>query len=284
MGYYLIYPLLYLLSLLPFRVLYVLSDGLHFFIFRLVQYRRSVVIENLTRAFPDKRPAEIKVIQRRFQRYFCDLLVETVKLLSISAKSLRRRVTFEGTTYLEECLREGQSVILTMGHQGNWEMIGAGFAQHPWHPLYIIYRPIKNRAMDRLMIGLRTRLGNRLYTMKGTLRGMLSNRHEVTATAFLIDQAPAPDHAYWTQFMHQDTPVFRGTERISKKLEYPVMYLSITRRGRQGYVAHFRTITQAPRAEAPDHISESLTRELENDVRRQPEIWLWTHRRWKHSR
>ena len=240
--------------------------------------------QNLSRAFPDKSEVQIRAIQHKFQRYFCDLMVETIKLLSITPSSLRQRVTFVNTEYLEECHQRGQSVILTMGHQGNWEMIGAGFAQQSWHSLYIIYRPIKNQAMDRLMIRLRTRLGNRLYTMKGTLRGMLSNRDQVTATAFLIDQAPAPDKAYWTQFMSQDTPVFRGTERISKKLGFPVMYLAITRIGRQGYRAAVQTISQDPTATPPDHVTEQLTRALEKEVHRQPEIWLWTHRRWKHSR
>ena len=285
MGFAVVYAFMYLLSLLPFRILYGISGLLYFIVFKILQYRRKVVRQNLLRSFPEKVPEEIEKIHEAFNRYFCDLIVETVKILSITPNALRKRVVFENEEIFSQYLSEGKSLILVCGHHGNWELIGAAFAPLPVHQLFVIYHPLKNRIFDKLLYHMRTRLGNGLYTMKGTLRGMLANRGKITATAFIADQTPSnPDQAYWTSFMGQDTPIFTGTEKLARKLDYPVIFMSIRRPSRGHYQVTAEILSEVPSKSGEGEISEMHTRRLEQDIRAQPEIWLWTHRRWKHQR
>ncbi len=284
LRYYLLFGPLFLLSLLPLRILYLLSELLNIFLFKFVRYRNNVIHGNLSRSFPNKSAEEIKGLQKSFQRYFCDLIFETLKTLSISPKQVSKLVKFKNLHLFEKYYSKGQSIIIVLGHHGNWELIGAAFAPLPYHNLYIIYHPLNNRTVERLIYHMRTRLGNKLYTMKGTMRGMLANRHETTATAFIADQTPSPDRAYWTTFLNQDTPVFMGTEKIAQKLNYPIIYMSIRRPKRGHYIVTARELTDAPRQIPEYQISATHTQWLEEDIRSQPEIWLWSHRRWKHQR
>ncbi len=131
---------------------------------------------------------------------------------------------------------------------------------------------------------MRTRLGNKLYAMNDALRGMLRDRDKVTATAFIADQTPSPEGAYWTTFLHQDTPVFKGTEKLATKLNYPVLYVSVFRPKRGTYTIELELLTDNPKSCQENDISEMHTRRLQKDILLQPEIWLWTHKRWKHKR
>ncbi len=282
--YYLVFIPLYLFSLLPLRVLYIFSWVLNLLLFRIGSYRHDVVRKNLVHSFPEKRDEEIAQLHRAFNKYFCDLIVETIKTLSISAKRLETYIKFDNLALFEKYYQEGKSVIIVLGHHGNWELIGAGFAPLPLHELYVIYHPLKNKVFDQLLFHMRTRLGNKLYTMKGTMRGMIGNRAKTTATAFIADQTPSPDRAYWTTFLNQDTPIFTGTEKIAQRLDYPVIYMSIRRPKRGLYRVQAKLLTDQPKEMHINAISELHTRSLEADIRAQPEIWLWTHRRWKHKR
>lgn len=282
LGYYLLLPLAYGLSLLPFPVLYAISDLLEVLVFRVAGYRLKVVRANLRNSFPEKGPAELKRIERQFRQWFCDLILETIKTLSIGPRALERRITVEGAELVKAYYQAGKSVILVMGHWGNWELGGARFSQLPYHRLQVIYHPLGNQAFDRLFIRMRTRLGNGLYPMKETVKCMLRDRDLLTATAFIADQTPSPRHAYWTTFLHQATPVFWGTERIARKLDRPVLYLGIDRPRRGHYTMRFELLEPRPGQSPEGRISEQHTRRLEQDIRARPEIWLWTHRRWKH--
>ena len=264
--------------------MYLLADLLNIILFGLIGYRKNVVRSNLIKSFPQKSPKEIQNLHRAFNAYFCDLIFETLKTLSISPRCLAQMVTFENTELLHDYFRQQKSIILVLGHHGNWELIGAAFAPLPLHKLFVIYHPLKSKTTERLIYHMRTRLGNDLYTMKGALRGMLSNRNQVTATAFIADQTPSPDHAHWTTFLHQDTPVFLGTERIAQKLKYPIIYMSIRRPKRGRYTVTAKLLAHDPQAMAPFAITETHTQWLQKDIEEQPEIWLWSHRRWKHQR
>ncbi|MFN3874940.1 MAG: lysophospholipid acyltransferase family protein [Flavobacteriales bacterium] len=284
-GYYIALPFLYGIALLPFPVLYLLSDVIHLLLFRALGYRRSVVIANLRNSFPDKSEAEIQAIANRFYRWFCDLALETLKTLTISEADLRRRVRFEGIGILEEYGRRRQSVILVLGHFGNWELAGARYSLERTLPqLYVIYHPLANKRFDRLLYRMRTRHGTRLYTMQETSRSMLRDRHLLTATAFIADQTPSPERAYWMTFLNQDTPVFLGTETLARKLGYPVVYISITRTKRGHYRMVAEPLVEDPAATREGEITVMHTRRLERDICTHPELWLWTHRRWKHKR
>ena len=282
--YYISLPFLYGISILPFWILYRISDVIFVFIYYVIGYRKKVITTNLKNAFSEKPEKEILQIRRKYYRYFCDLILETLKTLTVSPKTLRNRIQFEDKSVFEKYFKNGQSVIVVMGHFGNWELAGARFALEPIHQLFVIYHPLHNAHFEKLIVHARTRLGNGLYAMKNALRGMLTDRKKVTATAFIADQTPAPKTAYWMEFLNQDTPVFPGTEKIAKKLKYPVVYITVWRPKRGYYSIQTELLFDKPEAASENEISEAHTRRLESDIRKQPEIWLWSHRRWKHKR
>lgn len=285
LGYYLALPFLYGIAVLPFPVLYFLSDLLRFVLFTVIGYRRKVVLTNLRNSFPQKSEAEILRIAADFHQWFCDLVVETLKTLTISPNVLKERVEFTGTELLRDFAAKNQSIIIVLGHFGNWELAGARYSAEVGLPqLYVIYHPLQNKHFDGLMYRMRTRLGTKLYTMRETSKAMLRDRPLNTATAFIADQTPSPERAYWMTFLEQDTPVFQGTEALSRKLDYPVVYISITRPKRGYYRMVAETLVEDPRRTKEGEITEIHTRRLERDIRNYPDLWLWTHRRWKHSR
>ncbi|GAB4139279.1 MAG: lysophospholipid acyltransferase family protein [Bacteroidia bacterium] len=286
-GYYLLLPFIYLVSVLPFPVLYLFSDFVHLILFGIIGYRRKVIYTNLKNSFPEKSDQEIKKIGREFEHYLCDLFLETFKTLTISEKEMLRRCTIspEAGKLFDDYFNAQKNVIIVMGHFGNWEWAGNSFSLTRKHQLYVIYHPLKNKHFNDLIIGMRTRFGTKLIPMKDTMRQMLANRNEKTnATAFIADQTPHPDRAYWMNFMNQDTPVFMGTEAFAKKLNYPVIYVSVKKIRRGFYNIDADLLFEQPGKEAEYTITETHTKRLEKDIQLIPSIWLWSHKRWKHKR
>jgi KDO2-lipid IV(A) lauroyltransferase len=269
---------------MPFWMLYGLSDFIFVLIYHVFGYRRKVVMANLKNSFPEKSLEELKSIEHKFYRYFCDLILETVKSLTISESTLKKRLSFASMELFEKYYSQKQSIVIVMGHFGNWELGGARFAVEPLHQLFVIYHPLKNKHFNGLIYKMRTRLGNGLYAMKDTLRGMIRDRDKITATAFIADQTPSPKGAHWMQFMNQDTPVFIGTGKIAKKMNYPVVYVSIKRTIRGRYEISLEDLVSDPSQVSAEEIVERFTQRLEKEIREMPEFWLWTHKRWKHKR
>ncbi|HEY1031971.1 MAG TPA: lysophospholipid acyltransferase family protein [Flavipsychrobacter sp.] len=284
--YYLALPFIYLISILPFRVLYFISTGLYGLLYYVLGYRKGVVMENLRKSFPEKSEAEIKAIAKRYYKYLCDLFLETFKTLTVSKETMLKHCYFnpQAKAVFDKLAAENKSIVLVMGHLGNWEWAGNTFSLVNKHQLYVIYHPISNKYFDWLMYKMRTRFGTKLIAMKDTFREMLENREELNATAFIADQTPAPQNAYWTTFLNQDTPVFKGTEMISRKVNYTVVYATVKRVKRGYYEMFAEVLCDNPKATGDGEISEMHTRKLEKDIREQPEVWLWSHRRWKHKR
>jgi KDO2-lipid IV(A) lauroyltransferase len=284
--FYCLLPFLYLISLLPFPVFYLFSDFIYFLLYRVVGYRKKVVFGNLKNSFPEKSHNELKKIEKDFYRYLCDLFLETIKTLTISRSEAVKRCKFNAKTTLvfNELANKNQSCIIVMGHYGNWEWAGNSFSLQCKQQLYVIYHPLSNKYFDKLMYDLRTRFGTKLYAMKDTMREMIRNKNEVNATAFIADQTPSPDSAYWTTFMNQDTPVFWGTEKIAQKLNYPIVYITIKKIKRGYYEVDSELLINEPKNTSLGEISELHTRKLESDIITQPSMWLWSHRRWKHKK
>ena len=282
--YYLSLPFIYLIAYLPFPVLYALSDFTYFIIYHVLGYRKKVVAENLRNSFPKKSDSELKEMEKRFFKYFCDLTLETLKTLVISPATVAKRVSFEGKEIFEEYYKNNQSVIVAMGHFGNWELGGARFAIEPAHQLYVIYHPLQNQYFDKLVYRMRTRLGNGLYSMKNSLRGIIGDRKKVTATAFIADQTPPRKGAHWFTFLNQDTPFFTGTGKIATKLNYPVVYIGIDRVKRGYYHMKAELLIADSSEHSAEAVVEIFAQRLEQDIQRIPEIWLWSHRRWKRKR
>lgn len=285
-GFYIALPLLYFISILPFSLFYLLSDLLYLLIYKVVGYRKKVVYENLKNSFPQKSHKELKEIEKKFFHYLCDLVLETLKTLTISKKEALRRCAFNenAIAIFKQLNDEKKSCILVMGHFGNWEWAGSSFSLLNSQQLYVIYHPLSNKYFDKLMYNMRSRFGTKLYAMKDTMREMIRNRHEINATAFIADQTPSPEGAYWTTFLNQNTPVFWGTEKIAQKLNYPVLYATVNRKKRGYYEVNVEYLVKNPKDTNEGEISELHTRKLEKDIMAQPEIWLWSHKRWKYKR
>ncbi len=285
-GFYLALPFLYLISILPPWLLYGFSDVVCFLVYDVAGYRKGVVTGNLQRSFPEKSEAERKLIMRRFYHYLCDLFLETFKTLTMSRDFALKHCSFddEALKLFNHYFESKKSVIIVMGHFGNWEWAGNTFSLQCRQQLYVIYHPLANPHYNRLIINMRMRFGTKLIAMKDTFRTMAMQRKEITSTAFIADQTPSPERAYWTTFLHQDTPVFLGTEAIARKLNYPVVFASVKRMKRGYYKIFAETLFETPSLTADGQISEAHTRKLELEIQKQPEIWLWSHRRWKHKR
>ncbi len=282
--YFILIPFIYGVSLLPFWWMYRLSDLLYLILFKIVGYRKQVVLTNLRNSFPEKPEAEIRKICTDFYKYFCDLVLETLKTLTISPAQLRKHAVFEDLAVFKKYYQQKQSVVIIMGHLGNWELGGARFALEPFHKLYVIYHPLENKRFDRLVYHMRTRLGNGLYAMRDTFKCMLRDRGDITATAFIADQTPSPKGAFWLDFLNQDTPIFSGTEKLACKLEYPVLYISMDRPRRGYYTIKVEELHARPQDTAEMEITRLHTKRLEDDIKEKPHLWLWTHKRWKHKR
>lgn len=286
--FYLLLPFIYLISVLPFWVLYRVADALYFLVFRVIGYRKKVVLNNLRNSFPEKSEQEIYTICKGFYQFFCDWMIEMIKSITISKESAMQRCKFDEKSLrlLNELSQQGKKIIFVMGHYGNFELGGAEMAYRTNYQLYVLYKPLSNKYFNTLINNKRTRFGVKIIAMKEALRKMLAlkDTNELSATTFIADQTPSPKNAYWTTFLNQETPVFWGTELIAKKLNYPVIYVCVKQYKRGYYVMEAEMLCENPSATATGEISELHTRRLEQDIVAAPKLWLWSHRRWKHQR
>ncbi|MDU1905366.1 MAG: lysophospholipid acyltransferase family protein [Dysgonomonas sp.] len=287
-GYYIIYFILYIHALLPFKVLYILSDILYFWVYKIVGYRLKVVRENLKSSFPDKNEHELKKIERQFYRHFCDYFVETIKLLHVSDKEIQERFVFNNMKIVHDLMSKGKSGIMYLGHYGNWEWVPSiNLLFNDGSLLGQIYRPLKNKVFDEIFLKIRSRFGSVGIPKNDTLRAIINYKRqgEKILIGFMSDQSPSPGNIhYWTNFLNHETGVYTGVERIAKKTDFFVTYLDIIKEGRGRYTAHVKLITDNPKVEPEFTITEKYIREMEKTILREPAYWLWTHKRWKHKK
>jgi KDO2-lipid IV(A) lauroyltransferase len=272
---------------MPFRILYGVSDVFYVLLFYIFGYRKKVVLNNLRSSFPYKTEQELLVLRKKSYRYFCDLFVETFKTLTISKKAMVRHCSIEeqSLALLHKLASNGESILLVLGHKGNWEWAGNTFSLLSEHQLFVIYHPLSNVHFDKLMYKMRTRFGTKLIAMKDTFKEMMRQRDILSATAFIADQTPQPNSAHWMTFLHQDTPVFEGTEKIARKLNRKVIFVSVQKikRGYYTIVLDEKNVLK-PSDFKESALTEAHMRLLEESIIEEPETWLWTHRRWKHKR
>lgn len=285
-GYFIALPFIYFIALLPYPLFHGLCDFFFVIVYYILGYRKKVVFENLRKSFPEKSEAEIKKIASKFYRYLIDLLLETFKTLIFTEKQALKHCSFtpDAKKLFDGYAEQNKSVIIVMGHYGNWEWAGNTFSLQCKHQLYVIYHPLTNADFNRLIVKMRTKFGTKLIAMRDTFRDMVKFRDELNATAFIADQTPAPESAHWMTFMNQDTGVFLGTEKIARKMNYPVVYATVKRIRRGYYEIHAETLFENPKETTDGEITIAHTRKLEKDIRECPELWLWSHRRWKHKR
>ncbi|MCU0423653.1 MAG: lysophospholipid acyltransferase family protein [Bacteroidia bacterium] len=276
---------IYLVTLLPFPILYGISNALCFILYRILGYRVKVVRKNLTQSFPLLSDEQRLLIEKKYYLHLTDTIVESLKLFSMSSSSLMKRVKFHQVELFEEYYKSNQSCVLVLGHLGNWEWGGQAFqSTYPHLNLFGIYHPLNNQFFDWFMKRSRTRFGGGLIPMQQVIRDMVKLKSKFTVTAFIADQTPSgADSAYWLNFLNQPTPVFVGTEKLASKFNYPVIYAHLIKPKRGYYHVHFELITSAPQSTSTGEITKKHTQLLEQDIINQPEIWLWSHRRWKHQ-
>lgn len=287
--YGLVYGMAYGISLLPFGVLYLLSDFFYMIVFYIVGYRRKVVQKNLKASFPEMSEQELKKTEKAFFHWFCDYIVETIKLLSISDEKLLQHIEFRGVEELEKCYDRGQNCAAILGHYCNWEWLsatGLNYKRHKQAVTGLVYHPLYNEAFDQLFIKLRSAHGGVCVPKKDILRYLVTYKRENRCSLFgyIADQAPWWTNIHlWLDFMNQETPVFTGGERIMRKMNDAVFYVDMERPCRGKYICTFRILfPEAAKTEEFD-ITKRFFQMLEISIRRQPPYYLWTHDRWKRT-
>ena len=286
--FYIFYAVIWVVSWLPMKALYVLSDMIFPLIYHVAGYRKKVVRKNLINSFPEKSLKEIMKIERKFYHYFCDLMLETIRQLHAPKAEMKKRMVFENLELLTAQAEEGKSVMLMTAHYCNWEWLSIISTYLPSDfKAYPAYQQLQNKHFDKLMLDLRNRYGAVSVEKDDLVRMMLNMRKEGKKGVFgmISDQSPmARFIRFRLEFLHQDTPVFLGTEQLAKKYDYPVFYLDIQRVKRGYYKAVVEPLSLNPTATAEHEITIAFMHRLEKDIHARPEFWLWSHNRWKHSK
>jgi len=284
--FYIFYVINWIITLLPLPVLYLFSHPLYFLLYYFPGYRKQVVLNNLTNAFPEKSIDERLEIRKKFYRHFSDQIIEILKLQHLSNKEIMRRFRIRNIELFDSLNRGGRSSIVAFGHYANWEWT-IGIQLHTDYKCLTVYKPLVNRYFDQYTKKIRSKYGLENIAMADTLKAIVRyrNRGINIAIALISDQTPPRGEIqYWTSFLNQDTPVYLGIEKLSRKYDMPVLFFRINRIKRGYYDLNIEIITEDPLKQEPNYITEKHVRLLEEQINRQPELWLWSHRRWKHKR
>lgn len=290
--YYLINAIVWVLSKIPMKGLYVLSDFIFLLVFYITKYRRRVVADNLRGSFPEKDEEYIKKIEREFYHFFSDYIVETIKMRSISEQEIRQRMEFVGIEKLMCDMKQNNKMFafIYLAHYGNWEWV----ASMNLHIQDIdkkitgaqIYHPLRNKAFNRLFLKMRGQFGGKNIPMKETLRYIINARknNQPTIIGFIADQTPKWNSIHhWTNFLHRKTPVFIGTEQLGKRVDALIYYAHMVRIKRGYYRCYLSKITDNVNSFANYDITDKYFELLEESIQAHPAFWLWTHKRWKRT-
>ncbi|WP_256012964.1 lysophospholipid acyltransferase family protein [Desertivirga xinjiangensis] len=282
--FYIVKALFYLISFLPFRIIYAISDCLFFLIYYIIRYRKDVVFKNLRSSFPEKNDREIQKIAREFYHFLSDQLLESIKMLTITRESVKARFRINNLQEVTRHFDNNKAVIAITGHYGNWEWGGLIISILLEQPVIIVYKPLTDKKFEQLINRMRSRFNAILAPMKNILRKVTEYKNKSYLAILVGDQTPARSEiSYFTQFMNQPTAVFTGAEKLAKMTRNPVVYCHINRYKRGFYECTFHTLADIPESTAEKEITNFYLQKLEEIIREKPELWLWSHRRWKYS-
>lgn len=285
LTYYLLYPLAWCLGKLPYKVQFLFSDLVRWVLYGVVRYRREVVRTNLRNSFPEKSEQERKQIERAFYKHLADVFIETLSLASVSEHQIRQRMKYLN---MDDLMRwtGGRSWISAMAHYGSWEYT-TNFDLYKTHDNALaVYRPLTNKGADRFYHRIRSRFGVIPIAMHDVGREMMRRKRENShvTLALIADQTPGwPEIQNWTLFLGQWTPFFMGMEKLALKFHMPVVFLDVHKVRRGYYEARFDLIYDGDEAVDEGEITRRYAERLEQMIRTRPELWMWSHRRWKHS-
>lgn len=282
--YIIVFPILWILSILPTRILYVFSTFIYFWVYYVFGYRKKVVNENLNLCFPEKSKKEIKTIEKKFYQHMCDMLVESIKSISISEAEMKRRFKFTNIEEIHKAEKANKSIMLMCAHYGSWEWIFI-LQKYVSFDGYAIYKRIENKYFDRLVRKIRNKYNTYLITNKETVFTLRQHKEEgkMGIYGFLSDQSPKVNSAHhWKEFMNIKVPVYTGAEKLSKEMDMAVMFFKTKKVKRGYYETTFETVTLSPNEYEDYQITDMFITYLEGLINEAPEYYLWTHKRWKH--
>ncbi len=286
-GSYLVFYLIKLISFLPLWFLYLISNLLSFFLYRIFGYRKKVIFNNLKQSFPEKSEHEIKRIASKYYRYLADILVETIYSFSITEKELYKRVTFTNEELYLKYSNLGKPIILVMGHYANWEWFGLRGGMYLPDYVYSLYKKMKNKTINDLVVTNRQRFGLRLIEERSSYsklpKILVHDQVPSNTVAFIADQTALPDRGVWTDFLNQKTIFFKGPEAYAKKFDCVVLFIGIRRVSRGNYLVYGDVITDDAPSCDDGFIVKEFARNLEDQIKEEPAYWIWSHRRWKHQ-
>lgn len=280
-GYRSVYGLIYVASKIPMSTLYSIASFAYFLVYKVIGYRKEIVIQNLARSFPEKRYNEICGIVKKFYVSFADYFAEIIKNVSVPVEVLEKRIVFENLDLIDRHVNEGRNVIACMGHCGNWEMLN--FMPYKLnHSIYAVYKPLRSGMMNRLMIKIRGRFGMKLIPDRSVIRHMLTQQLSPSVYLFLADQCPRiTEDKYKFELLNQQTYVFSGMEKLARMSRSAVIYLHITQPTKGHYTVRCMPVCEAAELAQETAITQQYVNLLTNNIKEAPYGWLWTHKRWK---
>jgi KDO2-lipid IV(A) lauroyltransferase len=280
--YHVVFFLLYLVSLLPLRLLYLLSDVLAFLLYYVIRYRRDVVASNLLRAFPEIPEAGRARIAKKFYRNFTDSFIETIKLLSASQSFMKKHFVPDNIEVLQKFYDQGRKAQLVLGHTFNWEVANVAMPIVNPYLFLVAYMPVTNKVFDRLFLHLRSRTGSVLLPATSLSRAMLPYRNTQYLLTLVADQSPGGgDNAYWLNFFGTPTPFVRGPERGARAGDIPHIFVRMYKSARGHYRVNFQPLAEHPKDLPEGELTREYCNLLEQAIRQDPDLWLWSHKRWK---
>ncbi len=284
LSFYLFYPFIWLVSKLPLRVLYFISDYIVYpIIYKVVGYRKKVVRDNMDRVFHNKPLLERRELESKFYHFLSDLFMETVKSFNMPIETLQNRVSFKKDDQVEHLLKNAKGVVLTLGHVGNYEWLAQYIPIFYKVKLAVPYKKITNPYFDEMFRKSREKGGAVLFHTDKTYK-FLAKEKEGYVIGLANDQSASANKSYWTRFLGQDTNFFVGTEKIARQMGFAVVFLYIRVRGRGNYEAEIKIITEDPSKDAVGSIMEKHAALLQENILEAPEYWLWSHKRWKNKK
>jgi len=283
--FFLTYPIIWVFSKLPYRVLYIVSDIIYLLFFYIIGYRKNVVLNNLKLVFPDKEEKELIQIQKRFFKHFVDSLIEGIKAFTISEASIKQRYTYKNIELIDTLYKEGKSVILVGSHYANWEWV-IGLSLHTQIDFYGSYTKIQNKNFEKVIKDSRSKFGMKCVKSSEIIKGIVTNVKLQKQGLYLLlsDQSPqVKKNQYWSEFLNVKVPIFTGAEMISKKFDFAVVNINTTKIKRGYYESEFELITDTPKELAENAITNRYLRLTETHIYKQPNYYLWSHKRFKHK-
>jgi KDO2-lipid IV(A) lauroyltransferase len=284
LGYWISMAFANFISFLPFRALYVCADAVAFVMEHVVRYRKDVILQNLRNSFPEKSEDERRQIMKGFYRNFADIIMETFKSMRLTREEAIKRVTIRNRELFDQFYKEQRNVMVVLGHYANFEWVALTFPLTVKQACYAVFQPLKNNHFNRKVVQIRERFGLTLFPMKQTYYYMIQNPTPNSMYGFMADQSPQKERIkHWTKFLNQYTGVHLGVENLARKLDMSVLFLEVHRVRRGYYELEPILITHKPQEMAPFEITDRHVQALESLIRRKPEDWLWSHKRWKHQ-